>query len=128
MAQGGEVKFPFRLDRKRAYAARGAQARPPAIVAKYSNPDDRADQRPYGGHKEAGAPKLPAKGGHGLIFASSDEDNSDDDDIVHGGTTKPVVRQALAATKDGQGVRTIHADEDDPGNDKSASTGARKPA
>jgi hypothetical protein len=128
MAQGGEVKFPFHLDCKRAYATWGAQARPPAIAAKYGDPDDRANQRPYGGHEEAGAPKLPAKGRHGLIFASSDKDNSDDSDIVCGGATKPAVRQALAATKDGQGVRTVRANKDNPDNNESASAGARKPA
>ncbi len=125
MAQGKEVKFPFRLDCKRAYATRGAQARPPAVAAKYNNPDNRANQRPYGGHEKAGAPNLPAKGRQGLIFASSDKDNSDGDDIVRGGATKPVMCQASAATKDGHGVRTVRADKDDPDNDESASAGAR---
>jgi hypothetical protein len=128
MARGGEVKFPFSLDCKRAYAAWGAQARPPAIAAKYADPDDQANQRPYGGHEEAGAPKLPAKGKHGLIFASSNEDDSDNEDIVRGGATKPAVRQALSATKDGHGIRTASADKDDPDDDESASAGARKPA
>jgi hypothetical protein len=126
MAQGREVKFPFRFDRKRAYAAGGAQARPPAIAAKYGDPDNRANQQPYGGHKEAGAPKLRAKGGHGLIFASSNKDNSDDNDIVRRGAMKPSVHQASAATKDGQGIRTVRANKDDPDNDESASAGARK--
>ncbi len=71
---------------------------------------------------------MPAKGGHGLIFASSNEDDSDDDDIVRGGATNLAVRQALAATKDGQGVRTIRANEDDPDDDKSTSAGTRKRA
>jgi hypothetical protein len=126
MAQGGEVKFSFRLDHERAYAARGVQARPPAGATKYGNPDDWADQRPYGGHTAAGAPKLPAKGGRGLIFASSNEDNSDDNDIVRGGATKPAVRQALAATKDRHGNRTVRANEDDPDDNESVSAGARK--
>jgi hypothetical protein len=128
MARGGEVKFPFRLDCKRVYAARGAQARLLAGAAKYSDPDNWANQRPYGGHEEAGAPKLPAKGGHGLIFASSDEDDSDDDNILRRGATKPAVHQAFAATEDGHGIRTVWADEDDPDDDRSASAGARKPA
>ncbi len=119
------MKFPFRLDRERAYAAWGAQARSPAVAAKYNNPDDRANQRPYGGHEKVGAPKLPAKGRQGLIFASSNKDASDGNDIVHGGAKKPAVRQASAATKDGHGVRTVRADEDDPDDDESASTGAR---
>jgi hypothetical protein len=119
MARGGEVKFPFRLDCERAYAAWGAQARPPAVAAKYDDPDDQANQQPYGSHEKAGAPKLPAKGKQGLIFASSNKDDSDGNDIVCGGATKPAVRQASAATKDGHGVRTICADKDDPDNDGS---------
>jgi hypothetical protein len=125
MAQGGEVKFPFRLDRERAYAARGAQARPPAVPAKYNDPDNRANQWPYGGHKKAGAPKLPAKSGQGLIFASSNEDDSEGNDILHRSATKLAVRQALAATKDGHRIRTVRADEDDPDDDESASAVAR---
>jgi hypothetical protein len=91
MARGGEVKFPFPLDRERAYAAWSVQARPPAIATKYADPDDRADQGPYGGHGKAGAPKVPAKGGHGLKVASSDKDDSDDDEIVRVGATKPAL-------------------------------------
>jgi hypothetical protein len=120
MARGGEVKFLFHLDCKRVYAAWGAQARPPAGAAKYGDPEDRANQ--------SGAPKLPAKGGCGLIFTSSNEDGSDNNNIMRGGATKPAVRQALAATKDRHSVRTIHADEDDLDNDKSASAGVRNPA
>ncbi len=120
------MKFPFRIDCKRAYASWGAQARPPAFATKYGDPDDRANQQSYGGHEEAGAPKLPAMGGHGLIFASSDEDDSDDNNIVRGGATKLAVHQASAATKDGQGVRTVCANEDDPDGDESASASARK--
>jgi hypothetical protein len=99
---------------------------PPAVAAKYGNPDNRADHRSYSGHEEAGAPKLPAKGGHGLIFGSSNKDDSDDDNVVCKGATKPAVRQASAATKDGHSVRTIRANEDNPDNDKSASAGTRK--
>ncbi len=64
------------------------QARPPAIATKYANPDDQANQRPYGGHGKVGAPKVPAKGGHGLKVVSSDKDDSDDDEIVRVGAMK----------------------------------------
>jgi hypothetical protein len=73
MAQGREVKFPFRLDRERAYTARSAQASPPVVAAKYNDPEDQADQRPYGGHRKAGAPKVPTKGGCGLKVVSSNK-------------------------------------------------------
>jgi hypothetical protein len=115
------VKFPFRLDRERAYATRSVQARPPAIATKYADPDDRADQRPYGGHGKAGAPKVPAKGGHGLKVASSDKDDSDDDEIVRVGATKPALLQALVAAKDGHGVKIACVDKDDSDDDKSTS-------
>jgi hypothetical protein len=128
MAQGGEVKFPFRLDCERAYAAWSAQARPPAITTKYANPDDRADQRPYGGHGKVGAPKVPAKGGNGLKVASSNEDDSDDDEIVHVGATKPALLRALVAAKDGHGVKIACVNEDDSDNNKSMIAGASKPA
>jgi hypothetical protein len=63
MVQGGEVKFPFSLDCKRAYAARSAQVRPPAVAAKYDNPEDRADQQPYGSHERREHPRcLPRAG------------------------------------------------------------------
>ncbi len=91
MAQGREVKSPLRLDCKRGYTVWSAQAKPPAIAAKYDDPDDRTDQRPYGGHGKAGAPKVPAKDGHGLKIASSDKDDSDDDEILHMGATKPAL-------------------------------------
>ncbi len=128
MAQGGEVKFPFRLDRKRAYAAPSAQASPPPIAAKYNGPDDRANQRPFGGHGKAGAPMVPAKGGRGLKVASSDKDNSDHDEIVRVGATRPVVLQALAAAKHGHGFKLARVDGDNLDDHESASTGARKPA
>jgi hypothetical protein len=128
MARGREVKFPFRLDRERAYAARSAQARPPAIATKYADPDDRADQWPYGGHGNAGAPKVPAKGGHRLKVASSDKDDSNDDEIVRVGAMKPALLRASVAAKDGHGVEIACVDEDDSDNDKSVIAGASKPA
>jgi hypothetical protein len=91
MARGGEAKFPFRLDHERAYATQSAQASPPAVAAKYENPDDWADQRPYGGHGKAGAPKVPAKGRCGLKVASSNKDDSNDNKIVRVGATRPAV-------------------------------------
>jgi hypothetical protein len=91
MARGREAKFSFRLDCKRAYAARSAQASPPTVAANYDDPDDRADQRPYGGHRKAGAPKVPAKGGGGLKVTSSNEDDSDNNKIVRVGATRPAV-------------------------------------
>jgi hypothetical protein len=128
MARGGEVKFPFRLDRKRAYAARSAQARPPAIATKYADPDDQANQWPYGSHGKAGAPKVPTKGGHGLKVASSNEDDSDDDEIVCVGTTKPALLRALVAAKDGHGVEIACVNEDNSDDNKSVIAGASKPA
>ncbi len=128
MAQGGEAKFPFRLDCERAYAALSVQASPPVVAAKYNDPDDQADQQPYGGHGKAGVPKVPTKGGRGLKVASSDEDDSDDDKIVRVGTTRPAVLRALAATKHGHGFELARIDGDDPVDDETASAGARKPA
>ncbi len=122
------MKFPFRFDRQRAYAARSAQARPPAVAAKSNDPDDRADQRPYGGHGKAGAPKGPAKGGHGLKVASSNKDNSDDDKIVCVGATKPALLRALVAAKDRHGIEIARVNKDDSDDDKSAIAGASKPA
>ncbi len=128
MARGREVKFPFRLDRKKAYPAWSVQVKPPAIAAKYDDPDDRTDQRPYGGYGKEGAPKVPAKVGHSLKIASSNKDDSDNDEIEHVGARKPALLQALAAAKDEHGVEIACADEDDSDNDESASAGARKPA
>jgi hypothetical protein len=128
MARDGEAKFPFCLDRERAYAARSAQARPPAITAKYDNPDDLANQQPYGGHEKAGVSKVPAKGGHGLQVASSDEDNSNDDEIVRVGASKLALLRALVAAKDGHGFEIARVDEDDSDNNESTITGASKPA
>jgi hypothetical protein len=126
MARGGEAKLPFRLDRKRAYAAWSVQASPPAIATKYNDPDDRADQWPYSNQGKAGVPKVPTKGGRGLKVASSNENNSDDDKIVRVGATRRAVLQALAAAKHRHGFMLAHVDGDDPDNDESASTGARK--
>jgi hypothetical protein len=126
MAQGGEVKFPFRLDCERAYAAWSEQARPPAVTAKYDDPDDRADQRPYDRHRKVGAPRVPAKGGQGSTVVSSDKDDSDANEIVRMGATKPAVLQALAATKDGHGVKLACINKEDPDDNKSMSVGARK--
>jgi hypothetical protein len=70
-ARGGEAQFPFRFNRKRAYTAQSAKAKPPAIAAKHNDPDDRTAQRPYGGHGKAGAPKAPAKGVHGVKIIAS---------------------------------------------------------
>jgi hypothetical protein len=128
MARGGEVKFLFHLDCKRAYAAWSAQARPPAIAAKYNDPDDRANQWPYGGHEKAGVPKVPAKGRHGLKVASRDKDNSDDDEIVRIGATKPALLRALVVANDGHSVEIPCIDEDNSDDDKSAIAGASKPA
>ncbi len=120
------MKFPFRLDCKRAYAAWSMQVKPPAIATKYIDPDDRTDQQPYGGHGKAGAPKVPAKVGHSLKIVSSNKDNSDDDEIVRVGATKPALLQALAAAKDKHGVEIARVNEEDSDDDESASTGARK--
>ncbi len=75
IVQGGEAKFPFCLDCERAYAARSAQASPPAIATNYNDPGNQANQWPYGGHGKVGAPKVPTKGGRGLKVASSNEYN-----------------------------------------------------
>ncbi len=122
------MKFPFRLDRERAYATWSAQASLSAIAARYKDPDNQANQRPYGGHGKAGAPKVPAKGGRSLKVASSNEDNSDNNEIVRVGATRPAVLQALAAAKHRQGFKVARVDGDDPDDHKSASAGARKPA
>ncbi len=126
MAQGGEVKFPFRLDCKRAYAVWSVQAKPPTIAAKYNDPDDRTNQRPYGGHGKAGAPKLPAKDGHGLKIASSNKDDSDGNEVMRVGATKRALHRASAAAKDKQGIVIARVDEDDSDDDESASAGASK--
>ncbi len=91
MVQGREVKFPFRLDPERAYGAQSMQSNPPTITTKYKDPDNRTNQRPYGGHGKARAPKVPAKDGHGLKIASSEEDDSNNNEIVHVGATKPAL-------------------------------------
>jgi hypothetical protein len=96
-ARGGEVKFPFRLDCKRAYAAQSMKAKPPAIAAKYNNPDDRADQQATNGHGKAGAPKAPAKDGHSVEIACLAEANLDDNESASAGTRKLAWLQALAA-------------------------------
>jgi hypothetical protein len=100
---------------------------PPAVAAKYDDPDDRADQRPYGGHRKAGAPKVPAKGRHGLKVASSDKDVLDDNKIVRVGNTRPAVLQTLAAAKHGHGFKLACINGDDPDNKESTSAGSRKP-
>jgi hypothetical protein len=69
---------------------------------------------------------VPAKDGHGLKIASSDEDDSDKDEIVRVGATKPALLQALAAAKDEHGVETARVDDDNSDNNESASAGARK--
>ncbi len=102
------------------------QAKPPAIAAKYDDPDDRTNQRPYGGHGKAGAPKVPAKDGHGLKIASSNKDDSDNDEIVRVGATKPALLQALVAAKDEHDIKIARVDSDDSDDDESASAGARK--
>ncbi len=91
ITQGGEAQFPFCLDCEKAYAAQSAKAKTPTIAAKHDNPDNWADQWPYGGHGKARAPKVPAKGGHGIKIASVDEDDSDDDKISSMGATKPAL-------------------------------------
>ncbi len=96
-ARGGEAQFLFCLDRVRAYTAQNAKAKPPAIAAKHDNPEDRTNQRPYGGHGKAEAPEVPAKGGRGIKIASHDEDDSDDNEIACVGATKPALLQASAA-------------------------------
>jgi hypothetical protein len=58
-ARGGEVQF---LSAERAYTAQSVKAKPPAIAAKHNDPDNRTNQRPYGGHRKVGAPKAPAIG------------------------------------------------------------------
>jgi hypothetical protein len=63
--QGGNVKFPFRLDREMAYATQSAKAKPPTIAAKYDDSDDRANQRATNGHGKAGASNVPVKDRHG---------------------------------------------------------------
>jgi hypothetical protein len=126
MAQGGEVKFPFRLDCERAYAAQSVQAIPPAIAAKYDDPDDRTNQRPYGSHGKAGAPKVPAKDGRGLKIASSNKDDSDDNEIVRVGATKPALLRASAAAKDEHGIEIARVNEDNSDDDESSSAGTRK--
>jgi hypothetical protein len=122
------VKFPFRIDCKKAYTARSVQAKPHAIAAKYDDPDDRTNQRPYSSHGKAGAPKVPAKDGHDLKIAISDEDDLDKDEIVRVGATKPALLQALADAKDEHGVEIARVDDNNSDNNESASAGARKPA
>ncbi len=95
--RGGEEQFPFRLDRARAYAAQSAKAKPPAITTKHDEPDDRTNQRPYGGHGKAEEPKAPAKGGHGHKIASRSKDGLGGNEIARGGATKPALLQALAS-------------------------------
>jgi hypothetical protein len=73
------------------------KAKPPAIAAKHDDPDNQANQQPYGGHGKAGAPKAPLKGIHGVKIASVDEEDSDDDKIASVSSTKPALLQALAA-------------------------------
>ncbi len=128
MAKVKEMKFLFHLDRKRVYAARSVQASPPAVTAKYDNPDVPADQRPFGGHRKAGAPKVPAKGGPGLKIASCNKDNLNSNKIVCMGATRPAVLRASAAAKHRHGFELPRVDGDDPDDHESASAGARKPA
>ncbi len=75
----------------------------PAIATKHDKPDDRTDQRPYGGHGKAEEPK----GGHGHKIASRGKDGSDGDEIARVGATKPaLIRASAAATVRGEvGVR-----------------------
>jgi hypothetical protein len=58
------------------------EGKPPAIAAKHYDPDNRANQRANDGHRKAGAPKAPTKGGHGVEIASVDKDDSDDNEIA----------------------------------------------
>jgi hypothetical protein len=81
----------------RAYAAQSAKAKPPAIATKHDEPDDRTNQRPYGGHRKAEEPKALAKGGHGHKIASRGKDTLDGNEIARGGATKPASLQALAS-------------------------------
>ncbi len=81
-AQSGEAQFHFCLDCKKVYTAQSSKAKPPAIAAKHDDPYDRANQRATNGHGKAGAPKAPAKGGHGVKSASVDKDDSNNDKIA----------------------------------------------
>jgi hypothetical protein len=109
-ARGREVKFPFRLDRKRAYPAQSAKAEPPAIAVKYNDPDDWANQRATNGHGQAGASKVPAKDRHGVEIACVNKDNLDNDESMSTGARKPAWLQASAAAAklDGGVSRTPH--------------------
>ena len=75
------------------------KGKPPAITAKYDNPDDWANQRANNGHGKAGAPKAPAKGGHGVKIASVNKDDSDDDKIASVGAKpwRPLPSRAKSA-------------------------------
>ncbi len=86
------------------------KAKPPAIATKHDEPDDRTDQRPYGGHGKAEEPKAPAKGGHCHKIASRGKDGSNGDEIVHGGATKPASLQALASAAIQGEVGARHGD------------------
>ncbi len=86
-AQGGEESFLLRLDCERAYAAASAKANPPSIAAdKYNDPENRG-----------GAPKAPAKGGHGVEAKTVNENDSDNDEITSVGAKKPAPLRASAA-------------------------------
>jgi hypothetical protein len=95
--QGGEAQFPFRLNCKKAYTAQSAKANPPAIAAKYNNPDDQANDQATNSHGKVGVSKAPAKDGHDVEIARIDEDDWDDNKSMSTGSRKPVWLQALAA-------------------------------
>ncbi len=58
------------------------KGKPPAIAAKNDDLDNRANQQANNGHGKEGAPKAPAKGGHGVKIASVNKDDSDNDKIA----------------------------------------------
>ncbi len=78
-ARGSKKSFFHHLNRERVYAAASTKANPPSIAAdKYDDPEDRG-----------GAPKAPAKGGHGIKAKTVNENNSDNNEITSIGTKKP---------------------------------------
>jgi hypothetical protein len=93
-ARGGEVQFPFRLDRAREYAAQSTKAKPPTLATKHDKPDN---QRLYGSHGKAEQPQAPTKGGYGHKIASRGKDGSDGNEIAPVGAPKPSLLRALAA-------------------------------
>jgi hypothetical protein len=52
------------------------------------NQNNWANPQPYGGHGKAGAPKAPAKGGHGIKIGTINKDDLDDGKIASVEATK----------------------------------------